>query len=219
MIPCGVTPAAGAAFACRREELRGERKISVKSAELRIDLPSDGCGFYDAGCSKGVRPVVDSMHDRSVAGSLRRPRLMHGACSLMALVAIGLAVAPSAWAQPGLNSPFGADEDREELRARREAHAPRIENALRQAQAVREANPELAIDIIQSIFDAPEDSYFVTPAGISLKDAAESLLLENRDQLLVPYERRFEPAAAGLSKRPENREPWKDFAMWRAATR
>ncbi len=142
--------------------------------------------------------MVDSMHDRSVAGSLRRPRLMHGACSLMALVAIGLAVAPSAWAQPGLNSPFGADEDREELRARREAHAPRIENALRQAQAVREANPELAIDIIQSIFDAPEDSYFVTPAGISLKDAAESLLLENRDQLLVPYERRFEPAAAGL---------------------
>ena len=90
------------------------------------------------------------------------------------------------------------EEDRQTMRQRREAHAPRIEIALVQAQNVQKSNPDLALDILQRIFDSPEDSYYVTASGCSLKDAAEVVLLSDREGLLKAYERRFESAAAGL---------------------
>ncbi|HVJ67009.1 MAG TPA: PQQ-binding-like beta-propeller repeat protein [Caulifigura sp.] len=110
-------------------------------------------------------------------------------------VAVGLLaalVARSAFSQVWI------EDERQTLRQRREAHAPRIENALLQAQGIQKSNPELALDILQSIFDAAEDSYFVSPAGSSLKDAAEAVLLADREGLLKAYARRFEAAASGL---------------------
>ena len=90
------------------------------------------------------------------------------------------------------------EDDRQAMRQRREAHAPRIENALLQAEGIQKSNPDLALDILQSIFDSPEDSYYSSPSGSSLKDAAEAVLLRDRDGLLKAYSRRFEPAASGM---------------------
>jgi len=90
------------------------------------------------------------------------------------------------------------EEDTEARRQRREAHSPRLENALLQARAIQGSNADLALDILQSIFDAPEDSYYVSEQGCSLKDAAEAVLLSQSDTLLKGYERRFEAAATGL---------------------
>jgi outer membrane protein assembly factor BamB len=90
------------------------------------------------------------------------------------------------------------EEDTELRRQRREAHSPRLENALLQAREMQGTNPDHALDILQNIFDAPEDSYYVTDSGCSLKDAAEVVLLSNADTLLKAYDRRFEAAATGL---------------------
>ncbi len=110
---------------------------------------------------------------------------------LLSLVALLLCARP-------VVAQLWTDEDRQTMRQRREAHSPRIENALQQAQGIQKSNPDLALDILQSIFDAPEDSFFQTQNGCSLKDAAEVVILADVDGLLKAYERRFDATASGL---------------------
>jgi len=112
----------------------------------------------------------------------------------------------SVWVPRAASGQVFVDDDLDARRQRREAHSPRIENALLQAQAVQKSNPDLALDILQSIFDAPEDSYYETPNGCSLKDAAESVLLSNPETLLKAYERRFEASATGLLEKARREE-------------
>ncbi|QDT53640.1 Outer membrane protein assembly factor BamB [Caulifigura coniformis] len=119
---------------------------------------------------------------------------------------MGLLTALAVWGPHPASGQVFVDDDLEARRQRREAHSPRIENALLQANAVQKSNPDLALDILQSIFDAPEDSYYETPTGCSVKDAAEAVLLADPETLLKAYERRFESAASGLLEKARRQE-------------